>query len=154
MRPAPHAGPGPPLDGAEAVRAPSIEESIMAHIFFPLPSRDFDPTEVGVTWRVLTAAGHGVSFATPDGKAGAADPIMITGRGLDPWSPIPLIGRITVIGRMLRANKDARRAYAEMIASPAFRSPRSEERRVGQECVSTCRSRWSPSSSKKKQTHP
>src|SRR3546814_3755856 len=51
MRPAPHAGPGPPLDGAEAVRSPSIEESIMAHIFFPLPSRDFDPTEVGVTWR-------------------------------------------------------------------------------------------------------
>src|SRR3546814_9599606 len=78
MRPAPHAGPGPPLDGAEAVRSPSIEESIMAHIFFPLPSRDFDPTEVGVTWRVLTAAGHGVSFATPDGKVGAADPIMIT----------------------------------------------------------------------------
>src|SRR3546814_4122212 len=25
------------------------------------------------------------------------------------------------------------------------RSPRSEERRVGKECVSTCRSRWSPS---------
>src|SRR3546814_20281556 len=83
MRPAPHAGPGPPLDGAEAVRSPSIEESIMAHIFFPLPSRDFDPTEVGVTWRVLTAAGHGVSVATPDGQAAAADPIMITGRGLE-----------------------------------------------------------------------
>src|SRR3546814_15524422 len=28
---------------------------------------------------------------------------------------------------------------------------RSEERRVGKECVSTCRSRWSPSHSKKKQ---
>src|SRR3546814_15258518 len=27
---------------------------------------------------------------------------------------------------------------------------RSEERRVGQECVSTCRSRWSPYNSKKK----
>src|SRR3546814_20552825 len=27
---------------------------------------------------------------------------------------------------------------------------RSEERRVGKECVSTCRSRWSPSDSKKK----
>src|SRR3546814_12693206 len=25
-----------------------------------------------------------------------------------------------------------------------LRSPRSEERRVGKECVSTCRSRWSP----------
>src|SRR3546814_18121762 len=29
---------------------------------------------------------------------------------------------------------------------------RSEERRVGKECVSTCRSRWSPNHSKKKKT--
>src|SRR3546814_18240301 len=29
-------------------------------------------------------------------------------------------------------------------------SARSEERRVGKECVSTCRSRWSPSHEKKK----
>src|SRR3546814_14229307 len=29
---------------------------------------------------------------------------------------------------------------------------RSEERRVGKECVSTCRSRWSPYHSKKKMT--
>src|SRR3546814_19170903 len=29
-------------------------------------------------------------------------------------------------------------------------APRSEERRVGKECVSTCRSRWSPYHSKKK----
>src|SRR3546814_20775184 len=28
--------------------------------------------------------------------------------------------------------------------------PRSEERRVGKECVSTCRSRWSPETEKKK----
>src|SRR3546814_3681245 len=28
---------------------------------------------------------------------------------------------------------------------PAFWGQRSEERRVGKECVSTCRSRWSPS---------
>src|SRR3546814_13450364 len=28
-------------------------------------------------------------------------------------------------------------------------APRSEERRVGKECVSTCRSRWAPCSSKK-----
>src|SRR3546814_18309458 len=32
---------------------------------------------------------------------------------------------------------------------PLF-NPRSEERRVGKECVSTCRSRWSPSPLKKK----
>src|SRR3546814_16040966 len=30
--------------------------------------------------------------------------------------------------------------------------PRSEERRVGKECVSTCRSRWSPYNSKNKTT--
>src|SRR3546814_2188654 len=28
--------------------------------------------------------------------------------------------------------------------APVCPSPRSEERRVGKECVSTCRSRWSP----------
>src|SRR3546814_15321244 len=27
---------------------------------------------------------------------------------------------------------------------PAYKAQRSEERRVGKECVSTCRSRWSP----------
>src|SRR3546814_2319031 len=33
----------------------------------------------------------------------------------------------------------------EHVDSPsAFRDLRSEERRVGKECVSTCRSRWSP----------
>src|SRR3546814_18949031 len=36
-------------------------------------------------------------------------------------------------------------------APPRHRSARSEERRVGKECVSTCRSRWSPYHSKKKQ---
>src|SRR3546814_14776367 len=30
------------------------------------------------------------------------------------------------------------------VAGAARRTDRSEERRVGQECVSTCRSRWSP----------
>src|SRR3546814_12136596 len=34
----------------------------------------------------------------------------------------------------------------------SHRSSRSEERRVGKACVSTCRSRWSPYHSKKKTT--
>src|SRR3546814_13456371 len=34
----------------------------------------------------------------------------------------------------------------------ALGTERSEERRVGKECVSTCRSRWSPYHSKKKNT--
>src|SRR3546814_12903869 len=35
----------------------------------------------------------------------------------------------------------------------AARASRSEERRVGKECVSTCRSRWSPYHYKNKDTH-
>src|SRR3546814_14763961 len=37
-------------------------------------------------------------------------------------------------------------------SSSTINTVRSEERRVGKECVSTCRSRWSPYHSKKKQT--
>src|SRR3546814_11400211 len=37
------------------------------------------------------------------------------------------------------------------IAALEAKLPRSEERRVGKECVSTCRSGWSPASKKKKQ---
>src|SRR3546814_13516451 len=35
-------------------------------------------------------------------------------------------------------------AATAALALPAFAQERSEERRVGKECVSTCRSRWSP----------
>src|SRR3546814_15209039 len=37
--------------------------------------------------------------------------------------------------------------------SEEFLEQRSEERRVGKECVSTCRSRWSPYHEKKKKRH-
>src|SRR3546814_2397209 len=38
----------------------------------------------------------------------------------------------------------SRRFAAGPAGSRPVRRPRSEERRVGKECVSTCRSRWSP----------
>src|SRR3546814_14650166 len=38
------------------------------------------------------------------------------------------------------------------LAAQGLYLARSEERRVGKECVSTCRSRWSPYHSKKKKT--
>src|SRR3546814_16169479 len=41
-------------------------------------------------------------------------------------------------------------AAGEVQGQNSRASQRSEERRVGKECVSTCRSRWSPSHSKKK----
>ncbi len=95
----------------------------MAKIVIPVPSRDFDPSEVAVSWKVLATRGHDVRFATPDGKPGAADPIMIDGIGLDPWARVPGLRHLRVIGLMLRANKDARLAYAEMIAHATFTQP-------------------------------
>src|SRR3546814_20632875 len=41
------------------------------------------------------------------------------------------------------------KATPSMVAVKSAIVPRSEERRVGNECVSTCRSRWSPYYSKK-----
>src|SRR3546814_14618613 len=69
----------------------------------------------------------------------------------------------------LHARKEERRADAEHVAcangkddehrhiehavperTPGGNKERSEERRVGKECVSTCRSRWAPYHEKKK----
>ena len=77
----------------------------------PLPTRGFDPTEAAVPWKVLSARGHDVSFATPDGKPSSADPIMVTGKGLG------------LLKYVLRADANGRTAYAEMIASDAFQNP-------------------------------
>jgi len=103
---------------------PSAKPPPMVHVLMPLPARDFDPTEVGVTWKVLTHRGHRVSFATPDGAAAAGDRLMLTGEGLDPWGFIPGLRALRVAGLVLRANADGREAYAQMAASAEFRSPK------------------------------
>ena len=95
----------------------------MATVLIPIPDRDFDPTEVAVSWHVLKANGHRVVFATESGTPAAADDIMVTGRGLDFWSAVPVLGAITIVGRMLGANKDARRAYQDMLASQEYQHP-------------------------------
>jgi protease I len=83
----------------------------MAILLMPLPSQDFDPTETGVPWRVLSERGHRVIFATPDGKTGKADPKMVTGEGLGIFAPL------------LKADANGRRAYETMTHDPAFRHP-------------------------------
>ncbi len=95
----------------------------MARVLVPLPARDFDPSEAAVSWRVLGNAGHAVSFATPDGRPAVADDMMLTGRGLDPWGAIPLLRNWPLIGLLMRANRDARKAYAEMVADPSYLAP-------------------------------
>ena len=95
----------------------------MGTVLIPIPDRDFDPTEVAVSWRVLTENGHRVIFATESGTPGQADDIMVTGRGLDVWSALPVLGTIPIIGLMLRANKNGRSAYEAMLQSGEYQHP-------------------------------
>ena len=95
----------------------------MARVLFLLPARDFDPSEAAVSWRVLVDAGHVVGFATPDGQPAVADDIMVTGKGLDLWGAVPALRNWPLIGLLLRANRDAREAYAGMIADPNYLAP-------------------------------
>ncbi|WAJ42953.1 DJ-1/PfpI family protein [Mycobacterium sp. Aquia_216] len=95
----------------------------MATVLVPIPDRDFDPTEVAVSWRVLTDNGHRVVFATESGTSGVADDIMVTGRGLDIWSALPVLGSFPLVGLVLRANTRGRDAYAAMVRSQEYRHP-------------------------------
>jgi putative intracellular protease/amidase len=95
----------------------------MVTVLMPLPAADFDPTEVAVSWQVLAAAGHDVVFATPSGQPARADDLMVTGQGLDPWGFVPGLRRLTVVGRVLRADADARTAYAALLEDEAFATP-------------------------------
>ncbi len=76
-------------------------------VLVPLPDRDFDVTEVSVTWKVLTRAGHEVVFATEEGARPAADPLLLTG----------------VLFGQLGAEPEPKAFYAEMENDPAFARP-------------------------------
>jgi putative intracellular protease/amidase len=96
---------------------------LSCRVLIVLPHRDFDPTEVAIPWRILTEAGHQVKFATPDGRMASADPMMLSGEGLDLWGRIPGLRKIKCLGLLLRANAEARRAYKQMENDAAFLRP-------------------------------
>ena len=93
-------------------------------IIMPLPSQDFDPTEVSIPWKMLKDAGFNVVFATVDGKRGYCDPVMISGEGLDPWGWIPGLKKVRFIGLFLRGNKSSRIAYQELEHDENFLNPK------------------------------
>ncbi len=78
---------------------------------------------MAVSWRVLTHHGHRVVFATPDGRAGEGDPVMLTGIGLDPWSRVPVLRWFRAVGLLLRADGIARASYRAMSHAPEFQRP-------------------------------
>lgn len=84
----------------------------MKKILLPLPTAGFDPTEVAIPWKLLSAAGHDIQFATPSGEPGVVDDRMLNGTDLGVLKPV------------LRARKDAVDAYRQMAATDAFNSPR------------------------------
>ncbi len=92
-------------------------------VLLPLPRRDYDPTEVAVSWKILADAGHVITFATPDGQAARADPVMLDGAGLDCWSRVPGLRRLKLIGLALRADWRGRAAHRALVENAAFRAP-------------------------------
>jgi putative intracellular protease/amidase len=92
-------------------------------VLIPLPELDFDPTEVAVSWKVLSGLGHDVRFATPTARPSRGDDLMVSGRGLDPWGFIPGLAPVVAVARVLRADRRGRAAYEELLRSPAFSQP-------------------------------
>lgn len=84
-------------------------------VLVPLPQVDFDPTEVSIPWKYLKFHAHEVIFATPTGKRGEADPIMVTGKGLG------------FLKYFLMADKNGREAYHLLERSSEFQKPISYE---------------------------
>jgi putative intracellular protease/amidase len=78
------------------------------HVLIPLPDRDFDVTEVAVPWRLLTDAGHRVTFATERARTvPEADPRLLTG---------------VIFGR-LGAAEEPKRFYRELTEAAEFLDP-------------------------------
>src|SRR3546814_13489700 len=80
----------------------------------------------------------------PAGLAGAA--------GTRRRGAVSLRRHRTPVGALLQANAQpwSFSPRASIATNFSARATRSEERRVGKECVSTCRSRWAPDHLKKK----
>ncbi|WP_285480925.1 DJ-1/PfpI family protein [Amycolatopsis sp. NBRC 101858] len=91
-------------------------------MLIPVPARDSDPSEVAVSRAVLSRE-HTVVFATPDGAQATCDEIMVTGEGLDLWSRVPGLRKLTALGRVLRADEAARAAHRALLEDPAWRAP-------------------------------
>src|SRR3546814_8990319 len=77
----------------------------------------------------------------PENLAGAAH---LVGLAVGEHHQIKLVGGIFPVRRKARLGAFELGAKRLFVGGQVGEAPRSEERRVGKECVSTCRSRWSP----------
>lgn len=80
----------------------------MSNIWIPLPDTDFDVTEVAVPWKLLTRAGHRVTFVTERGDVTPrADPLLLTG----------------VLFGQLGAEPEPKAFYEELTGAREFQKP-------------------------------
>src|SRR3546814_20234836 len=99
------------------------------------PSRWNGRSVEPLVWAVLISGAGG--YFLP----GALSPItMVTAETGDGGAAraVAIVGQASVI------DGDTIEVHGERIRLHGIDAPRSAERRVGKECVSTCRSRWSP----------
>ena len=83
----------------------------MKKILIPLPTNDFDPTEAGVSFKILKESGHQICFATPNGLVSKPDMLMYTGI------------KLGFLKSILMADKNGFMACKEMMDSPEFQNP-------------------------------
>jgi protease I len=80
-------------------------------ILMPISDIDFEPSETSVPWRILKDNNIEITFATPSGKQGMADPRLLSGDGLGIWKKILMADRNTI------------RYYSQMQQDERFRKP-------------------------------
>src|SRR3546814_13357329 len=107
---------------------------------------------------VLTGQGRGRQALDPEGAQGLlqlADKVTALSHLFTVFAALPLATIVARIQAMQTGPRDSSAAFAARalgvppsdrpsIADAPARPSRSEERRVGTACVSTCRSRWLP----------
>jgi putative intracellular protease/amidase len=79
----------------------------MARILVPLPDNDFDITEVSVPWKLVTRAGHSVTFSTEGARTPRGDPLLLGG----------------LVFARLGAEEEAKAFYRELERAPEYNAP-------------------------------
>lgn len=80
-------------------------------VLMPLPLKDFDPTEAGVSFKILQENNVEIIIATPNGEIASCDQKMYLGKDLGPFRSL------------LMADKNGRDAFKFMYNSWEFNHP-------------------------------
>src|SRR3546814_19587262 len=87
------------------------------------------------------SAGHCMTMGTASTMASMAESLGMT---LPGNAAIPAVDSRRYVLAHMSGSRAVEMVIEDLRLSKILTKQRSEERRVGKECVSTCRSRWSP----------